>query len=407
MSSAEQTSNHEHGSTLRPGQQLGAYKIIQHLGSGGMGSVYKAMNTRANRVCALKILAGECAQNPQFTQRFIREAEVACKLRHPHIVSAYRAGRIGAMYFMEMEYVDGMTLEQVIENGQKLTVRQATGTIRRTAAALVAAHDMHIVHRDIKPANIMLARDYAVKVMDFGLAKNTEAESNLTMFGQILGTPFYISPEQCNCEPLDGRTDIYALGLCYYFTLAGQPPFVGSKPSEVILKQLTEPLPNIRKVRPDVPDVVVAIMNKMTAKKRDERYRTAQEVIDALLSIRPATATVVTNTESKGEDSGSAVKIVRRLVCIDGPLREKAYTVSEHPQTFGRDSSSDIFVSDQQMSRRHAEVRLVDGLVRLKDLGSTNGTIVNGQRVKEAALKEGDRIQIGSSVFVLQTVKAK
>jgi serine/threonine-protein kinase len=219
------------------GSKLGVLEIKEKLGQGGMGAVYLGTNTTLDRLVAIKVLPEDLVKdNPTFLDRFRREAKMAAKLMHPNAVTVFSVGEEHGRHFIEMEFVQGMNLRQVIQKQKRVEVKEASRIITDAAKALAAAHKQDIVHRDIKPDNIMLTEEGHVKVADFGLARISTADSSITMSGQVMGTPLYMSPEQGQGKPTDGRTDIYSLGATYYHALVGNPPFTGDTPLQVMAK---------------------------------------------------------------------------------------------------------------------------------------------------------------------------
>ena len=266
-----------HGDPL-VGSKLGILEIKEKLGQGGMGAVYMAINTSLDRMVAVKVLPEELVKNtPTFLDRFRREAKMAAKLTHPNAVIIYSVGEDQGRHFIEMEYVQGKDLRQVIQEQGRVELKEASRIIVDAARALGSAHKQDIVHRDIKPDNIMLTEEGQVKVADFGLARVSTADSSITMSGQIMGTPLYMSPEQGQGQPTDGRTDIYSLGATYYHALVGLPPFTADTPLQVMMKHATEPLVWPSDV--DIPTEVRAIVEKMMAKDPAQRYGTCDEAI--------------------------------------------------------------------------------------------------------------------------------
>ena len=274
------------------GETMGQCQIVEKLGEGSMGAVYKARHLSLDRFSALKVLPEELARNtPEAAERFLREARAAAALSHPNIVAIHNVGLADGRRFIEMEYVEGTDLQERLEGGHQLRVKDATEYIRDTAKALRAAHAKNLVHRDIKPANIMVTDEGEVKVMDFGLAKDVRsAEGQLTMDGAIVRTPYYMSPEQCEGEPLDGRADIYSLAATYYFLLTGREPFPGGSVMAILLKHKTQPPPDPRERRPDLPDEAWHIVRRGMAKAPDERYQTCDEMLADLDNVLAATA---------------------------------------------------------------------------------------------------------------------
>ena len=223
------------------GQRISHYRLIKKLGQGGMGAVYQAENVNLKRTVALKILPPELsAANPQYAQRFLREAQSQAALDHPNVVSIHHVGKEGDYYYIEMQYVTGGNLADLLKGDHAVEVDRAVEIVRGAAAGLAAAHEEGLVHRDVKPENILLGKGDAPKVSDFGLAKQVELESGLTQSGTVLGTPYYMSPEQCEAKPVDARSDIYSLGVTLYHLLTGQQPFRAGSAVAIMYKHCEE-----------------------------------------------------------------------------------------------------------------------------------------------------------------------
>ncbi|MEW6358722.1 MAG: SUMF1/EgtB/PvdO family nonheme iron enzyme [Planctomycetota bacterium] len=268
------------------GKMIAHYQIEALLGQGGMGKVYRAHNTKLNKTCALKVLPEEFArQDKSHTDRFIREAQSAANVEHVNVLPVWYVGNEGNIYFIEMQYVDGGTLDRLIEGGKRLKVNDAVRIVRDVAAGLAAAHDKSIIHRDIKPSNVMLTKAGEVKVADFGLARMGEVTTKLTVSGMIMGTPLYMSPEQAQGMPLDHRSDIYSLGVMFYQLLTGTPPYTADTPLPLLNKHVNEPIPDIRLLLPDASAELVAVINRMMAKNRDERYQSCDAVVNDLNAL--------------------------------------------------------------------------------------------------------------------------
>ncbi len=292
------TPSPEQGTAEEPdplvGSQIGPYKILAKLGEGGMGAVYKAEHTGLRRASALKLLPQHKAERSQrAVQRFLREARSAAALSHPNIVAVFYVGEADGWHFIDMEFVEGESLQDRLEREGKLGIHDATAITIDIARALAAAHAKGIVHRDVKPANVLVTKDGAVKVADFGLAKNVESEDTLvTVEGQGgLGTPSFMSPEQCDGLPLDGRSDIYSLGVTYYYLLTGDVPFKSDATGSVSYKHRSTPVPDPRDRVADVPDAAVQVIERAMAKKPEDRYQTCDEMAAALADVaagRPA-----------------------------------------------------------------------------------------------------------------------
>jgi serine/threonine protein kinase len=263
----------------------GKYKLLELLGSGGMGSVLLCEHVYMGRLVALKILPIN-SQDPAAVERFYREARAVAALDHPNIVRAYDVDRNDKVHFLVMEYVDGISLHQLVKKRGPLDIRRAAHYISQTAAGLEHAHSCGWVHRDIKPGNLLLNRQGVVKILDMGLARFFQDRYELTRQydeNAVIGTADYISPEQATApHEVDIRSDIYSLGATFYYLLTGRAPFEeGSVAQKLLWHQVRKP-PPIRSLRPDVPPEMEAVVDKMLAKAPRDRYQTPKEVIGAL-----------------------------------------------------------------------------------------------------------------------------
>ncbi|HEY0405425.1 MAG TPA: protein kinase [Pyrinomonadaceae bacterium] len=280
--------------TLAEGTRLGRYEIRSQLGVGGMGEVYLARDTNLGRLVAIKILPPELAANQKRMQRFSREAQAASSLNHPNILTIHEVEQHGDTPFIATEFIDGVTLRQRM-NERSLDLEEALEVATQAASALAAAHEAGVVHRDIKPENIMLRRDGYVKVLDFGLAKLTERPDTTspeavtqvhTDIGSVIGTARYMSPEQARGLEVDGRTDIFSLGIVLYEMLAHRSPFAGGTNHEVVAAILKEEAPPLSVYNPDIPERVQAVVAKALTKEREERYQTARELVAEIRNIK-------------------------------------------------------------------------------------------------------------------------
>jgi serine/threonine protein kinase len=275
------------GAPLPAGKLLGGYRIVRELGRGGMGVVYLAHDDALQRDVALKVLQPKLASDPEFGQRFIREARTAAKLEHPNVVPVYSAGRDGDVLFMAMRFVPGRSLHELLqERGGRLPVREALEITRQAARGLGAAHAAALVHRDVKPQNLMVDEAGVVKVMDFGLMRSWRDREGITEPGVFYGTPEYASPEQCEGAELDGRADLYSLGAVLYEMLGGRRPHSGNTPMALFKKILEEPPAALRSLNAEVPPAVEAVVARMMAKRPEDRYASAADLeraLDALL----------------------------------------------------------------------------------------------------------------------------
>ncbi len=261
-------------------EKLGKYKIIEEVGRGGFAAVYKAVDTTLDRTVALKVLAPHLLWDPTFVQRFQREASVAANLDHSNIVTIYEVGLIEGVYFIAMQFLEGRTLSQILEAEGPLPVSRVRVIIEQMASALDYAHARGFVHRDIKPSNVIVAEDGQATLTDFGLVKAGEG-TQLSTTGMAFGTPEYTSPEQAEGKKLDARSDIYSLGVVLFAMLVGRAPFVADTTPAVMYKHVHEP-PPLDELPSDLPEGVVAVLEKALAKKREERYQGAGEMAAAL-----------------------------------------------------------------------------------------------------------------------------
>jgi serine/threonine-protein kinase len=249
-----------------------------------MGSVYLATHSRLERKVALKVIASELADDPEFRARFLRESQLAASLDHPHVIPIYDADEIDRVLYIAMRYVDGPSLQKLIRDRGALPRADTLGIADQIGGALDAAHAAELIHRDLKPANILLADGHAY-LCDFGLAKRTTSQA-MTQAGSFLGTVDYCSPEQIRGEPLDARADVYSFGCVLYHCLSGEPPYARESDVAVLQAHLNDPPPTVS------PDLDSVFANAM-AKNRDDRYATAGELAsglrDAIAGEAPAT----------------------------------------------------------------------------------------------------------------------
>ncbi len=269
------------------------YEIVDRIARGGMADVFRARDLLLDRLVALKLLFPELSTSEAFVERFRREATAAANLSHPNIVSVFDWGRTDSSYFIVMELVDGQTLGNLIRESGPLDIDHAAAICSDVASALDYAHRHGVVHRDIKPGNVLIASDGHVKVADFGIARAQSASEDLTQTGSVMGTATYISPEQAEGKQLDGRSDVYSLGIVLYEMLAGKPPFLGDSAVSVALKQVKETPVMLSTIRSDIPAPLEAVVSKALAKDAANRYASAQDFRADLLRFmqrRPVNA---------------------------------------------------------------------------------------------------------------------
>jgi tRNA A-37 threonylcarbamoyl transferase component Bud32 len=265
-------------------EKIGIYQIKSELGRGGMATVYLAYDPRFEREVALKVLPREMLHDPQFRSRFEREAKTIAKLEHSAIVPVYDVGEEDEQPYFVMRYMTGGTLSDRLVKGP-MSLQEAAHILERIASALDEAHAKGFIHRDLKPGNILFDRAGEPYISDFGIAKFTSSGTNVTG-SAIVGTPAYLSPEQAQGDAtIDGRSDIYAVGVIIYEMLSGKQPYEADTPMGVVVKQITEPVPHILDVNPNLPPEVETIIEKAMAKDRNERYSTTRELSKALNEV--------------------------------------------------------------------------------------------------------------------------
>ena len=266
--------------------QLGKYKLLKKLGQGGMGEVYLGEDTKLGRQAAVKVLSKNLAKEADFVARFQKEARAMARINHDNAVSVFDVDQDHGLHFVAMEFIDGKSMQQWINSLGVLSVGDALHVALRCAEVLQFAHKQNLIHRDIKPDNIMLTKNGKVKVADFGLAKALDDDMSMTASGTGLGTPFYMAPEQArNAKHVDGRSDIYALGVTLYHFLTGQLPFKGDSLMEVIMAKELGRYQPARKLNPQVPDKLDLIISKMMEKDVDRRMKDCDEVIQLLAGL--------------------------------------------------------------------------------------------------------------------------
>lgn len=258
------------------------YTFTRELGRGGMGVVYLAHETPLDRLVAVKVLPPHLGAQPTTRERFLREARTAAQLSHPNIVPIYRADEIGGYAFFAMAYIEGENLAERVRDRGPLSPADAVRVLREAAWALAYAHARGVVHRDIKAANIMLERGSGRAVVtDFGIARDGDAIS-LTEAGEVVGTVHYMSPEQANGERLDGRSDLYSLGVAGFFALSGRLPFEGDHAAAVLVAVSTRPAPSLASVAPGVPQSLVDVIDRCLRSAPADRYETGEALAEAL-----------------------------------------------------------------------------------------------------------------------------
>ncbi len=379
------------------GQTFGDFELTHELGRGGMGRVYKAWQKSLERPVALKLLLAEHTGNQKLLTRFLAEARAAASLTHPNIVAVYQVGECLAGPYFVMEFIDGASLEQLMK--RSVPVSWAVSLMITVAEAVQHAHEKSIIHRDLKPANIMLHQSKRPVVMDFGIAKILGTTAGTTQVGTVVGTPAYMPPEQAGDDPIKigPHSDVYSLGAILYTLLTGKPPFDEGNVLKTILRVLSAHMPeSIKKLRPEVPSRLEQICMKCMQKSCDDRYQTAQALADDLKRIRASLA------GGKAAQSSVRASLPSLLLIGSGGKQLRVF----NPLTvIGRSTECDLVVKASQVSKRHCRILLTSDQVVVEDLGSSNGTFVNGARIDRAHLQDGDELDIGGHVYEVRLKK--
>jgi serine/threonine protein kinase len=264
---------------------LGKYRLLDRIGMGGMGQVYLAEHMAMRRRVAVKVLPPDRSGNPFARERFLREARAAAAVEHPNLVRVYDIEHDGEVFFLVMEYIDGVSLHDLVARRGPLAPERAAHYLAQVASGLAALHERALVHRDIKPANLLLDRAGVVRVLDLGLVRSQLDDDELTRQegAKVIGTADYLAPEQAlHCSKVDARADVYGLGGTAYYLLAGTPPFTAEKVSQKLIAHQVQEARPVHHARPGVPPGLSAVVQKMLAKKPEDRFQSAAEVLAAL-----------------------------------------------------------------------------------------------------------------------------
>ena len=260
------------------------YTIIEELGKGGMGNVYKASDTELSEKVAIKLINPKIAADKKTIERFRNELKLARKIRHKNVCQMYDLNRENEKYYITMEYVPGEDLKSFIRRSRQLSINGAISITRQVCEGLIEAHKHGVIHRDLKPSNIMIDREGNVRIMDFGIARSLKSKS-ITGSGIMIGTPEYLSPEQADGEDIDRRSDIYSLGVILYEIVSGQLPFQGDTPLSLAVKHRIEKPEDPRTINSHIPESLSRIILKCLEKNREDRYQNASELLTDLNNI--------------------------------------------------------------------------------------------------------------------------
>ncbi|UII57370.1 Stk1 family PASTA domain-containing Ser/Thr kinase [Cytobacillus spongiae] len=319
----------------------GRYKIIDMVGGGGMANVYLAHDMILDRDVAVKVLRLDFANDEEFIKRFHREAQSATSLAHPNIVNIYDVGEEESIYYIVMEYVDGHTLKQYIQQKSPLSVEKALDIMEQLTSAISHAHQNHIIHRDIKPQNILIDDEGNVKITDFGIAMALSATS-ITQTNSVLGSVHYLSPEQARGGMANKKSDIYSLGIVMFELLSGRLPFSGESAVSIALKHLQSETPSIRRWSPNIPQSVENIVLKATAKDPFHRYDTVDEMkLDILSALEPNRLDEDKFSIPLDEDATKAIPII---------TNDRSYQSLDDTRIHGADTKPTKPVNDSHSS---------------------------------------------------------
>ncbi|NWF68170.1 MAG: serine/threonine protein kinase, partial [Chloroflexi bacterium] len=326
-------------------RKLGKYEVLERLGRGGMAEVYRAYHASLDRYVAIKVLHAFLADDPEFKNRFEREAQNIAKLRHPNIVQVYDFDydEEGGSYYMVMELISGITLKDRIneleQRGQFLDIAEVLRIVREAASALAYAHSRSMMHRDVKPANLMIDHENRVVLTDFGIAKIVTG-AQFTVSGGMVGTPAYMAPEQGMGEAGDERSDLYSLGAIFYHLTTGKLPYDGETPLAVILKHLNEPIPRPSVINPSVPESVELIITKLMAKRPEDRYQSAVALIADLERVERGEALSIEKSVRDSTQLGAASIMDTLILPPESTETAREESPAATPPTLPRRSSS-------------------------------------------------------------------
>ncbi len=301
------------------------YKIISSLGQGGMADVYLAKDGILDREVAIKILRGDMATNPVALLRFQREANASASLTHPNIVEVYDVGEENGKHYIVMEYIKGDNLKQLITKRGALSKEEAVDIMKQLVSATACAHKEGIIHRDIKPQNVLMKADGTLKMADFGIAMAQDAVQ-LTQTDSVMGSVHYLAPELARGEVATQQSDIYALGIVLYELLRGEPPFMGDAPVQIALKHMRDEMPHIRQYNSSIPQSLENVILKATAKNKNFRYKTAEEMLEDLTTCLDPSRAKEKPIEFKVEADDGKTIVIDQVARMENEEKKKSKT---------------------------------------------------------------------------------
>jgi serine/threonine protein kinase len=391
------------------GTELAGFRVIRPIAEGGMSVVFLAKNVSSGEQAAFKVLREELANNDDFRKRFLRESRYAASLDHPHVVDVHDAGEAGGVLYIVMEYVEGTDLYELLGDGP-LSPAEALPLLDQVAAALDAAHAIGLLHRDVKPGNLLIDEtgpELRCVLTNFGLGKQVTRDSvALTAAGDFVGTLAYTAPEQILGKDTDAGVDIYSLGCLLYECLVGEPPFAGSD-VEVMEAQIETPPPMPSKKRRDLPQALDRVIAKALAKNPADRHATCLELVEhaaVVTSVELPPLPEGGATSHRGNPVGKGTMDKLKLKVTGGNAVGTEINVDDELLIGRLAGGAGALGEDIEISRRHARIARTDeGTYAIDDLGSTNGTLVNGRQITEQELLyPGDVIEVGATTMVVQ-----
>ena len=411
------------------GRMIGKYRIEALVGDGGMGTVYRAYDTDLERPVALKLMHAHYARQPEFRARLRQEALTAAKLDHPSIVKIYDFGDSPEGAFITMEFIGGGSLRSHLQRLQArqrfLPLAQSLQIGAQIAEALDYAHLQGVIHRDVKPGNIILKKltrpeepngqPFRAVLTDFGLVRLVSGD-RITQSGMTLGTPIYMSPEQCQGHELDGRSDLYSLGVVLYELFTNRLPFDFKNLSEALNAHLNGMMPALaQSIRPELPSLIDTLLQTALAKSPEERFHSGAEMADALLSAMMSLEGAATRVIRAGSPEDPLAQTVERVpvgyqLLIYTPGHDPGVADLNRPvMKIGRNADNDIVLPVEGVSRYHTRLQATATGWLVTDLGGINGTYLDGRRLtvnEPTAFKVGSRLQVGPYELVLQSSAA-
>ena len=403
---------------------LGHFRLLERIGEGGMAAVYKARDIVTGQTVALKVIAKELLRQRAVLTRFRREVKAAVAVKHPHVVAAYGTECFDGTHVLIMEFVAGTDLERWQRHVGRLPVDWSCEIIRQAARGLAHIHGRGLVHRDIKSSNLMVVADGVgqsplVKIVDFGVARILRSEGRnetpLTLDDKLLGTVNYVAPEQAsNDRHADHRVDIFSLGCTFYKALTNEIPWDGPTSVQKLLARTQRDAPLVGQRRADIPPALEAVVAKMLARDPHQRFGDAEEVAKALEPFSlPLAAVSATNIRHQSAVNSDARRrtgqtgpewVLQRPSSVSGA--ERFLLQRQGSVLIGRGRNCQVRLDDPQVSRNHCLLTFQKTHWCLDDLGSENGTLVNGLQVEHAVLEIGDEIQLGATALHLDTLEA-